>query len=307
MKNLEDVLNECNKEKFVFVQPGGNYGDYLIYFGAEVLAKRLGITFETISIHDFVDREPDDSDVYIHGGGGFNEWCSGTTFDCLSHATKQYSGNVIYGPCTTSINLEFLQTRFAQCLGDIKSKRVVIFAREQLTFDLLPKIPAVVDNCEIYLDHDTALHLTKDDLLACAGIEKDAYCLYGYRIDNEASNVKHKDDCLRVVLDPPMFAKSFEHWVRLHAHANKIITNRTHSSIAGAILGKDTTLFASKYHKNNSVWHYSLKDMGVHWAEDNLATTIAKTSWLSKLIPNKFHASYKIQQLAKRLIGVPLK
>lgn len=305
MKQLSDIFEQHKDKKFLFVKPGGNFGDYLIYFGAETLAKRFGVSFESISTEEFIKTPSKDVIVYIHGGGGFNEWCSGRSFDCLAYALQNYTSDVIYGPCTTSQNLDFLTERFNDCFQNVITSNVTIFARENITFELLKKIPALMDNAEIYIDHDTAFHLSKQDLIEKAGEAKTNYSLYGYRIDNESSGVDHDVNCLRVVCDPPKFTDSFEHWLRLHLHAKKIVTNRTHSSIAGAILGKETILFASKYHKNESIWHYSLKQMGVIWADNSRAKELTKKDFWARVLPMKVHKSYKVNKLMLRLLGVP--
>jgi len=56
-------------------------------------------------------------------------------------------------------------------------------------------------------------------------------------------------------------------WAQLHVYALEILTNRSHSAMLGAILGKKTKMFRGKYHKNRSIWEYSLKQRGVEWVE----------------------------------------
>jgi len=61
---------------------------------------------------------------------------------------------------------------------------------------------------------------------------------------------------------------SFKYRLGFHmANASTIITNRLHSAIIGAILGKNVELFRNSYHKNRSVWEYSLQSKGVKWIE----------------------------------------
>tara|TARA_R110001583_G_scaffold77998_2_gene211872 strand:- start:1029 stop:1952 length:924 start_codon:yes stop_codon:yes gene_type:complete len=305
MKTLESVLAELSSQRFVFVEPGGNWGDYLIYYGAQVLAKRLGVEFQTLTIKEFLAREPDDVNVYIHGGGGFNEWCSGATFVCLEHALANYEGSIVYGPCTTSINEDFLNKRFAECLENRKAKSFTIFARENTTFDIFKRLSSFRADVNTYIDHDTAFHVTPEDVFERIGESRDDYCLNGYRKDNESSGVKHIGNISKIVLDPPMYAKSFDHWLRLHAYANEIITNRTHSSIIGAILGKKTSLFASKYHKNRSVWEYSMQSTSVTWVSDDKALSIAKRGFWMSCVPNKLHTSSKVQKIVNLFKPIP--
>jgi exopolysaccharide biosynthesis predicted pyruvyltransferase EpsI len=305
MKTLECVLTELSSQQFIFVEPGGNWGDYLIYYGAKVLAKKLGLEFESLTIKEFLERGPDGANIYVHGGGGFNEWCSGAAFVCLQHALTHYEGCIVYGPCTTSMNEDFLDKNFAKCLQNRKAKSFTIFARENTTFDIFKRLSSFNVGVNTYIDHDTAFHVTPEDVFTRIGESRDDYCLYGYRKDNESSEVKHIGNMSKIVLDPPMYAKSFDHWLRIHAYANEIITNRTHSSIIGAILGKETSLFASKYHKNRSVWEYSMQSTSVTWVSDDIALSISKRGFWMNFLPNKLHTSSKVQKIVNLFKSIP--
>ena len=69
-------------------------------------------------------------------------------------------------------------------------------------------------------------------------------------------------------LDPAWQAKDFKSWVQIHNNANTVFTDRTHSAIVSMLLGKKVYLLPNNYHKNRSIWEYSLKDFGVHWLEE---------------------------------------
>lgn len=79
MKDLFNKHKENDTYSFLFVEPGGNCGDYLIYKGAEKLANICGIKYKSVTSHEFLDNSyPHESVVYIHGSGGFVPWWSGT-------------------------------------------------------------------------------------------------------------------------------------------------------------------------------------------------------------------------------------
>jgi exopolysaccharide biosynthesis predicted pyruvyltransferase EpsI len=308
MKNLEQLFKESSKGRFLFVQPGGNWGDHLIYWGAETLANKLNIDYLTTTKDEFLSLEPNSSDhVYIHGGGAFNQWSSDAGFKCFEHAVTHYSQDVIYGPCTTSMDERFLQHKFDGCLRNILAKKITLFARELKTFELIKKIEAFAGKVDIQLDKDTALYLSKKDILRRVGPEKTNYEFYAYRADKEASELVGKQNLQNVIFDPAIYANSFEHWIRLHLHAAKIITNRTHSSIIGAILEKDTTLLESKYHKNQSIWQYSLKELNVQWLTTKQAQFLISPKFLYKLLPNFVSTSWKAGKLFLWLSKVPSK
>lgn len=306
---LKEQFSSLNNTKVLMVRPGGNWGDHLIYFGAEHCAKECGIQFESLTKEQFLQRkEIDENDtVYIHGGGALNEWCSDSAFVCLKHAVSNYKRRVIYGPNSCTTNVDFLESKLSECLDVFSCESLLIYAREAQTYGIYTSLNAFnIDNVTIGEDVDTAFHLTKEAVLERIGPEKHQYDLLGFREDNEVGDTRHTKNLNNVILDPPYFSDSFEHWLRVHAYARSIVTNRTHSSIIGAILDKPTTLFAGRYHKNRSIWEKTLKDMGVKWA-GNEVVNLAKDGLWDKVLPSKIKSSWKVQRLHLYLSGVPLK
>ena len=105
---------------------------------------------------------------------------------------------------------------------------------------------------------------------------------------------------LRAPVDPVRYSYSFKHWVRLHARAASIVTNRLHSAICGSILGVPTTLLPNNYHKARGVWEQSLAARGVQWAER------LPPDWLGELeerlgIARYWQRTPKLQRLIGRL------
>ena len=72
------------------------------------------------------------------------------------------------------------------------------------------------------------------------------------------------------------FCRSFNQWVALHRRARCIVTNRLHSAIASVVLGKQTVLLPNSYHKNRSVWEYSLRERGVLWSDELPVRSVAR-------------------------------
>jgi len=132
--------------------------------------------------------------------------------------------------------------------------------------------------------------------------------LLALREDNEAPAVALGAQFTGIRLDPASYASSFDHWVRLHALAARIITNRAHSSVIGAVLNKPTTLLGGSYHKNRSLWEYSLKKRGVGWFEVGAAHpngSSAAHTWEELPVIGRVARSWKVQRTLKRLRGVP--
>jgi exopolysaccharide biosynthesis predicted pyruvyltransferase EpsI len=120
---------------------------------------------------------------------------------------------------------------------------------------------------EIICDHDAALNLVKADLLSGKSPEG-KYVFYAMRYDQERPSAQPYNYLMW--LDPVEVCFTFEKWLSLHLQARRLITNRTHSAILGSILGIPTVLLPNNYHKNRSVWEFSLQDRGVQW-RDHLA------------------------------------
>ena len=255
---------------------------------------------------EFIARTPDDSvAVYVHGSGGFNCFCSGKAPAAFLHAVSHYPGPVIQGPTTVDDAEGFVEAKLLPGLRGRLASDVVIFVRERISLEALAgRLPADID---LHLDHDTALQLTPNDALN-GRAQAARYALLALRQDNEAPAGLSWGQFDGVRLDPAFYGRSFDHWVRIHALASRIITNRAHSSILGAVLRKPTTLLGGSYHKNRSIWEYSLAPRGVRWLDWNVdaANREPVTSpWQQLPLIGRVARSWKVQRALKRLQGVP--
>lgn len=305
MTNYERKLSDCfetyKERAFVFVRPGGNFGDELIYLGAEVLARHIGVRWVTMDVNQFLEASIDpEAVIYIHGGGGFNRLYRGKPLQILAHAVKTHSGPVIQGPQTFSTDKDYIKSDLAEALRGAISNAVILYAREYTSLKAL--VSVFSDNIDLRLDHDTALHLTRDDLCHEIGSRRPRYRLLAIREDREALETPYKGDKSGVHLDPARYAQSFGHWARIHAYSKSIVTNRTHSSILGSILGIPTTLLPGSYHKNRSIWEYSLASRGVEWADWAEQATPRFNALDLKTIPviGRFARSRKVKRTAVR-------
>ncbi len=291
---------------FIFVNPGGNWGDGLIWWGAEHLAEDVGISWTSTDLDTFLVQETKSGHVvYIHGGGGFNRWTSGNAVRGFVKAATCHAGVVIQGPQSFENDPRFVKEVFGSMDGKVNAERIVMFARERFTHELLiDHMPGWIN---LGLDIDTALHINRETFLNRARVKSRRYDLFAIREDNELPKDVFFGSYDAVRLDPAIYAASFDHWLRIHAAARQIVTNRTHSSVAGAILGVATTLMAGSYHKNRSIWEFVLKDLGVKWADhgDTLPLRPRHGPDFLSMLPSFFRNSWKVQRIAKRLQGVP--
>ncbi|MGM5483023.1 MAG: polysaccharide pyruvyl transferase family protein [Nanobdellota archaeon] len=287
-ETLADLLSLYAQKRFLFVKPGGNHGDMLIYIGLKSLAKYLDLRYKEISFNELRKEKLDNYDVvYIHGSGGFVPWWSGTPYKALKIAS-QHKKTVIIGPSTFHLDEKYIYELFKEALQNNICENIYIYCRERSSYNFVEKVASGFG--EVYIDHDTAFHATYSDILQNAGIlkypKKRFEEIYALRTDNEIEKYNYPR-LNKFAVDPIQYNYSFKEWVTFHIIANSLITNRLHSAIMGALMDVDTTILPNSYHKNRSVWEYSLKNKGVKWEYDisNLSKSpisIAIQKWLRK-------------------------
>jgi len=261
---LFELLGQYKQRPFIYVEPQGNFGDCLIYQGAKKLAGLAGLTYKTAGYQEFIhSRYSQDTVIYINGGGGFTPFWSGRAIRALKRALGIHQGVVILGP-TTFYDQGILSDVFSrENMQKSSCERALIFARDETSYGWLKRY--LENRFEVLLDHDTALNLCPADLVY--GNFPGKYALYAVREDREAVDMPNKSGRLPLWLDPAKACGTLEEFIFLHGQAKEIITNRLHSAILGLIFGIPTRLFANNYHKNRSVWQFSLAPRGVKWIE----------------------------------------
>jgi len=305
---LSDEFERYKSRSFVFVSPGGNWGDGLIWWGAQRLAEEHGLRHVAADFTTFLAQDiSTESVIYLHGSGGFNRWSSGRARKVFEKAVSTHRGVTIQGPQTCENSKDYAGSLFQSLNGRVVAERVVLFARERMSYDLLREsAPSWV---EVGLDVDTALHLTRDDFVTRAGMSRQSYNLLAVREDNEATAAECNGHLDAVRIDPARYAHSFKHWLRLHAAAKQIVTNRTHSAIAGSVLGTPTTLMPGSYHKNRSIWEFALRERGVQWADtyDQVPLGRRQRRNIIDVALSAGAKSWKVKRVLLRLKGVPVR
>ncbi len=276
---LLTLLRTLSDRPFYFVTPGGNWGDELIYHGMHRLAALAGVEYETLDHNAFMAREiPAGSAVYIHGSGGYVPWWGQTPVYQLHKAATTPGVVAILGPSSYADDPQYLDETLGKTLRERTCEQVHLFTRERVSFDAVSQTVAGAD-ATVYLEHDTALNLTRDDVLRLAGIEPNpgrGYRLLSLRLDHEKTD-KRQQDLRYISIDPVFFANSFAQWVRLHENAREVVANRLHSAILSTILGKRVTLIPNSWHKNRGVWEQSLRDRGTLWSDSQ------PRGWMTRL------------------------
>lgn len=298
--DLKGVFERYRARPFVFVRPGGNAGDHLIWYGADALARRLGLSFETLTHKEFMaagDFSPE-TVIYLHGSGGYNPWWSGTPMVELEKSVQLHPGVVIQGPMTCHPDEAFLRERVVDRIAQPRAEKVYMFCRERYSHEAMQRV--LPEWVELGLDHDTALHLRPEDLTQ---YDVAGYTLYVIRRDKEASS-DAVQDLVAPWMDPAIDTPKFEDWLRVHARAGRIVSNRLHSAIVSTILGKPTTLFPNSYKKNRGVWEFSLEQRGVAWREDGPPVSLPGRVVNSLTPLRRAFSSKRGKRLVRRLKGI---
>jgi len=298
-RTLFSLFTKYSAKPFILVSGEGNYGDHLIYRGAQKLAKNAGIRYKCVGHDEFMKNDyPSEVVVYISGSGGFIKYWQGGAMDELVKAINTHKGIVILGPTTVEDSEEFLNQAIIGKFRQNHPQRVILFAREMTSFTAIKKyFPGWM---ELFVDHDTAFNLSIEDFPI--KFKKKQYILYSFREDVE----KKDNGSARyhfVQFDPVLRCADLEEWLTVHAEAKAIVTDRLHSSVVGSLFGVPTTLLPNSYHKNRSVWEYSLKDLGVNWLDSPPLNSFSQLFGKYKILRDITN-SFKVNQFIRKINGI---
>jgi exopolysaccharide biosynthesis predicted pyruvyltransferase EpsI len=206
----------------------------------------------------------------------------------LKKAAQTHEGILIQGPSTVHIDRAFLRERVAASLEQTTLQSVYFFAREQTSYEVLKEI--LPRRVELRVDHDTALHLNAEDLPQAQATSA-GHVFFAIRSDEERADVIDTPKPFRMWYDPVPVSQSFGDWVHHHAQARRIVTNRLHSAVLSSILGKLVIFLPNSYHKNRSVYEFSLADRGVEWQDQIESTALDR---LLSVFPARIRRSYRL-------------
>lgn len=261
---LERFLQEYSDRDFLFVAPGGNMGDHLIWAGGRKLADSLGLSYSWVRIspRSKVPRLMRNVIIYVHGCGGYKP-DSPWIFQLLKRLRWRNPDNLLaVGPSTVELDDEFIEDKLEGIGIDW------FFTRDMRSYEFMKKHEGVLADF-VYVDEDEAFNLVLGD----GYLEKVTRMQPSQlRCDYRLLSLREKDTNVAPVdidysqydvVNPEPFYKS--RWARWHYEASSITSNRLHSAVLGSILGKKTFLIKGRWHKQRSVWEYSLRKRGVKW------------------------------------------
>lgn len=299
MDRFEQLLLDHQNDQLAVVDPSGGKGDELIYLGLEKKLKQLRLDFKTINyvcensrdytIRRFLSKShlPKNTQLYlvqfmpsfstnltlrklskmpkcktvIVRGGAYLDDLWGD-YDVLNFVVENGPDTIILSPMSFSSD----KLRLKDELNHI-SKEVHLFCRDEYSLSLLSSWQ-LRKNIHLYLSHDTALYLSKNDLINYLNSSNKKYDLICNRQDKERvvnwnleklKSKQSKDSSGHRFLVGDLDAvRDFKTWVKLISGASKVFTDRLHVGVLSTILGIDTFLFPNSYYKNKGVYEYSL-------------------------------------------------
>jgi len=139
---------------------------------------------------------------------------------------------------------------------------ITLFCRERYSLEHMSAI-ARLPNVRMDLSGDTALYIERRDLTELISPSDRAYDLICFRRDKESLIPRQEREQILKNSEDPFVGDiskrgSLSDFVSAVANAGRVYTDRLHVAILAHILGKETTLYGNRYHKNRGVYEYSL-------------------------------------------------
>lgn len=291
MDDFERLLSKYQNKRFLIVDPPGTKGDQLILMGLIKKLNELGISYKILkytpvnvrfsrfkmlspfnlhssaieklghmvfrmfdTLHEKINWMKNESiDIIILRGGGYlnDIWHD---YDVLRRIIKNNPNcPIIIAPQS----FFFKSTQFSELFENCRQK-IHIFCREKYSYELLISMN-LPKHIRIYLSHDTALYLSKNDFNLQE--KEDSYILIAPRKDRESVvtwKIEKIPRGVKILLGDIVRVPSFDAFVNIIGNASKVYTDRLHNAILSAILGKETYLYPNSYHKNKGVYEFSL-------------------------------------------------
>jgi exopolysaccharide biosynthesis predicted pyruvyltransferase EpsI len=284
MDAFTEFLREKRDRKTMVITPGGNHGDTLIHMGLVKKLNEQGVGYSCFNLEHEYERSlalggkyllniffwktgidigfrlleiPGDVELVMFEGGGYmNDVWYGPAL--LKAVIKQTHAPIAVAPQSYVFN----RTRLADCFMD--GREATLFCRERYSYDHLTG-QGLPPNVQLKVSPELALYLTPEDLEEYVEPREERYQLVAMRRDKESTTSENQIREIEQACDNPVsrdvsMEGSLTDFVSWVANAETVHTDRLHVAITSSILGKDTTLYGNRYHKNRGVWEHSLRD-----------------------------------------------
>jgi exopolysaccharide biosynthesis predicted pyruvyltransferase EpsI len=290
MDAFTEFIRENRDRKTFTITPGGNHGDTLIHMGLVKKLEEHGYDYTSLNLEHryrgnpmiggkylinillwklgvdagfrMLDIPEDMGLVLFEGGGYMNDVWYGPVL--LRAALRQTEAPIAVAPQS----YVFSRTRIADYFMD--GREATLFCRERYSYDHLTR-QGLPHNVQLKVSPELALYLAPEDLGEFTEPREERYQLVAMRRDRESAVSERLLREIEGACDNPVTRDisregsltDFVSWV---ANAETVYTDRLHVAILSSMLGKDSTLYGNRYHKNRGVWEYSLRD-GVRFVE----------------------------------------
>jgi len=254
--NVEELFQSFSGKKIHVLLNEGNRGDGLIHEGGRTLFRKYNINYE-----EFVFPAEKSGDILcVYGCGGF---CSKHQHNIrkVNHYTAAFKTIYIL-PSTFECSCKNVADFILRL-----PRKVVIYCREKESFEEVKKVAPYKEN--VFLDKDMAFHLDYSKWKTDGrGV------LMAFRYDEEKNMsffVRGYIKCLKewllfahnaVYMD--VSAGPSNEWkflLETVSQFNEVHTDRAHTSIAAAMLGKKTHIYPGAYFKQKAIYEHSLSHM----------------------------------------------
>lgn len=251
--DIKEYLKQYSNSKIIFIPNKGNLGDDVINYACLEVLQELNISY---TIGSFDKKYKNKTLIYGGGGNYISKYLQCKTF------LKNNVGNnkIVVLPHTVH-----------DVTGSLRSLDgdVDIFCREIKSYNYVVNTVTKPENIFLYQDMSFLLDLKKYKDRPIKGFHLECF-----RKDKEMTRIP----CKHINFDAPVRLKdeydSPKHkqvatYDKIKYNCNVLVnfismfdtirTNRLHVAIVGSMLDKKVTMFPNIYHKNRSVYDYSMK------------------------------------------------
>lgn len=246
-KFLFDNFVKPQKE-VIYIPSSGNAGDSLIVRGTFDIFKEIKLKYRIGSLSEKYKNKQ-----LIFAGGGI-------LIDKYKNAREFFENNQNNNQILILPHTIYKVNNFVRNL----SSNVRVICREETSYNYVSTLIQHKNN--VFLSHDMAFYIRDiGKYVTRKPSKKECFC---YRTDGEKTDIKLPKNNIDISLsfnlkdntsDPELIQKSCCSIFDYLSKYKIINTNRLHVAVAGSLLNQRVNFYSNSYHKNKSVFQYSLK------------------------------------------------
>ena len=247
-EDLCDFLRRYKDQEVIYIPNPGNAGDSIIAYGTLLVFRDAGLRWTFGDINETYAGKT----LFYAGGGNL-----GLYTNCITFLERNKDLNHIVVLPHTIIDADDV----LRGLGD----NITIICRERTSFEYVKSIKPR----HVYLSKDFAFYIRDLDAYHNPSATS---VLNSFRTDNEKTTIPIPEDNLDIsylisLKDAKNNTCNVDSIVKITdcmfgciSKFGTVNTNRLHVAIAASLLGKRVHFYPNCYHKNRSVYEYSMRD-----------------------------------------------